>query len=98
LRVRRPTPSAVRIDAADDVIVSGLTYNAGSREDFTVGKYPGINGVELWRKAWQGAAAATDEALDVEIDFNQDVVAGAISKRRSGWPRRAGREGLIADW
>jgi hypothetical protein len=71
---------AVTVDAAGDVIAAGFTRNtaAGFRE-FTVLKFEGVNGSELWRKLVQGSVSNPfDEARAVTVDTNGDVVAAGF--------------------
>ncbi len=67
-------PFAVALDGAGDIVAAGFTINTGTR-DFTVIKFDGANGAELWRRAINSTANGFDQALAVAVDTAGDVVA-----------------------
>jgi len=68
---------AVRVDAAGDVVAAGFTSATGSGSDFTVVKFSGTTGTELWRQALSGSADffLPNSANAVVIDRAGDVIA-----------------------
>jgi uncharacterized delta-60 repeat protein len=71
---------AVAVDGAGDIIAAGNTRNSGSlNDDFTVIKFSGVDGTELWRQAIDGSATnSLDQALAVTVDQAGDVVAAGL--------------------
>jgi hypothetical protein len=67
--------SAVTVDADGNVIAAGSTENTLTGADFTVVKFDGTTGAELWRKVINGTANDTDAAFAVTVDAAGDVVA-----------------------
>jgi hypothetical protein len=73
---------AVTVDASENVIAAGHLANSDTLEDFTVIKFSGATGDELWRQVISGAENHNDRALAVTLDAAGDVItAGYI---RSG--------------
>jgi len=71
--------TAVAVDGAGDVVASGWTDNRGTFNDFTVVKWAGDTGAELWRVVIAGTQNLRDDlATAVAVDGAGDVVA-------SGW-------------
>ena len=66
---------AVAVDSAGDVVAAGWTSNIGTSGDFTVIKFDGASGGELWRQAINGTASQSDQAVAVTIDGEGNVVA-----------------------
>jgi len=66
---------AVAVDGAGDVVAAGFTHNTGTSSDFTVVKFAGGSGLELWRQVLNGSANSIDEALAVTVDGAGDVIA-----------------------
>ena len=67
--------NAVTLDGARNVIAAGFITNPGSGSDFTVIKFDGASGAELWRQVINGTANAGDQALAVRADVAGNVVA-----------------------
>src|SRR5207245_11265880 len=57
------------------VVAAGFTHNTGTSSDFTVVKFAGGSGLELWRQVLNGSANSIDEALAVTVDGAGDVIA-----------------------
>ena len=72
--------NAVSLDGARNVIAAGFTTNPGTGSDFTVIKFDGASGVELWRQVINGTANAEDQALAVRADAAGDVVAAGFTR------------------
>jgi uncharacterized delta-60 repeat protein len=70
---------AVTVDGDGNVVAAGVTQNMGTGNDFTVVKFDGANGAELWRRAINGTANDSDQALAVAVDGVGDVVAAGIT-------------------
>jgi uncharacterized delta-60 repeat protein len=71
---------AVTVDASGDVVVAGHTENADIFGDFTVVKFDGATGVELWRRVINGVGNGFDSANAVTVDDAGHVLAaGEIS-------------------
>ena len=66
---------AVGMDAAGNVVAAGFTTNTGTSRDFTLIKFDGATGAELWRQVINGTANGFDEADAITINASGDVVA-----------------------
>jgi hypothetical protein len=76
---------AVVVDPANDVIAAGFTTNPGSGSDWTVIKFDGTTGAELWRQMINGTANGDDRALAVTVDPEGNVIAsGFITNNNTG--------------
>jgi hypothetical protein len=75
--------SSVAVDSAGNVVAAGLTISAGTFEDFTVIKFNGVNGAEIWRQNINGTALGSDFAGAAAVDAAGNVVA-AGSTRNNG--------------
>jgi Big-like domain-containing protein/putative pyrroloquinoline-quinone binding quinoprotein len=68
---------AVAVDGAGNVVAAGVTRSSGSSTGFTVAKFNGADGTELWRRVINGTA--TDDSLDqanaVAVDGAGNVIA-----------------------
>jgi hypothetical protein len=73
---------AVTVDAAGDVLVAGMTSNAGTGGDFTVVKFSGSSGAERWRAVIDGTGTSNDEARAVTVDAAGDAVAAGWTENR----------------
>lgn len=77
----RTNVNAVAVDGAGNVVAAGSTFNTGTGRDFTVVKFDGASGTELWRQAINGVAQTngSEVANAVVVDGAGHVVAaGAI--------------------
>jgi uncharacterized delta-60 repeat protein len=72
--------NAVATDAAGGVVAAGFTENSGTGRDFTVVKFDGVSGAELWRQVINGTANASDQANGVAVDGAGDVVAAGFTE------------------
>lgn len=68
----------VAVDANGNVLAAGQTENADSSQDFTVAKFDGENGTELWRAVIDGGAGGTDSAQGLVVDPGGNVVAAGF--------------------
>ena len=66
---------AVTVDGEGNVVAAGWTTNTGTGRDFTVIKFDGVSGEELWRQEINGTANGPDSALPVTVDGAGNVVA-----------------------
>jgi len=66
---------AVALDATGNVVAVGEIWNVGTDVDFTVIKFDGTSGTELWRQVIDGSGNGPDEALRVAVDATGNVVA-----------------------
>ena len=66
---------AVAVDSVGNVIAAGYATNLGTFHDFTVIKFDGVSGAELWRRVINGAANDYDQANAVAVDGAGNVVA-----------------------
>ncbi len=75
-------PNAVAVDSSGAVVAAGfLDTDGGTRGDFAVVRFSGIDGRELWRQQIDGAGDR-EEAEAVVIDGAGDVlVAGSLGDR-----------------
>ncbi len=88
-RVPADSARAVAVDTAGDVVATGTVRRVGTDSDFTVIKFSGVDGTELWQYAASGtrqvAGAGADEARLVRFDASGDVVAaGTIENADTG--------------
>jgi hypothetical protein len=79
----------VAVDGSGDAIAVGRVYNGGTGDDFTVIKFSGATGEELWRREIAGAGTENDEAQAVAVDGSGDVIAaGSLYKSVTTGGRR----------
>ena len=74
----------VAVDGAGNVVAAGAADNTGAGRDFTVVKFAGADGTELWRHATNGNANSDDLAEAVAVDGAGDVVAAGVTQNISG--------------
>jgi len=67
--------STVAVDAAGDVTAAGFLGNTGTGSDFTVIKFHGGTGTELWRRSLTEAGNGFDAARAVAVDADGNVIA-----------------------
>lgn len=67
--------NAVTTDPNGNVIAAGFTMNAGTGVNFTVIKFNGVTGAELWRQVIRGTANGNDQANALAIDVAGNVFA-----------------------
>lgn len=76
-KITAESANSVAIDAAGDVIAAGNLEFVNQEQDFTVIKFAGLTGTEIWRHHIEGdMAAASDIAYAVAVDPSGDVIAG----------------------
>jgi len=70
--------TAVAVDANNDIIVTGFTWN-GLNFDIHTSKYNGVSGSLLWQHTYSGAAGGNDQATSIAIDTLDNIyIAGYI--------------------
>jgi uncharacterized delta-60 repeat protein len=69
---------SVAVDTQGNVLAAGATTNSGAGSDFTVIKFDGDSGRELWRQALSGTAAGGAAARAVTVDAVGDVFAAGL--------------------
>jgi uncharacterized delta-60 repeat protein len=72
-------PSAIAVDAAGNVYVTGTSYGSGATDsDYATVKYS-PDGKELWIRRYNGPAADADFAADIAIDGTGNVLVTGTS-------------------
>lgn len=75
-------PRAVALDPFGDVVVTGETWTGRSLmapPDFATVKVDGATGAHLWTSLYNGPGAGQDQARDIAVDGNGDVVITGAS-------------------
>jgi len=68
--------TAVTIDSANDILVTGFVTTGGKRDILTV-KYSGTTGDEIWRAVYNGSADGHEIPVAIKVDDRDNVyVAG----------------------
>ncbi|TAK03450.1 hypothetical protein EPO44_07265 [bacterium] len=67
------------VDRVGNLVAAGVTQNTGTATDFTVIKFDGVSGAELWRQVINGTANGTDRANAVTVDGVGNVVAAGAT-------------------
>ncbi len=75
--------TAVAIDSADNVIVTGTVWN-GSNTDIHTIKYSGVDGSVLWQHTWSGAAGGADIATSIAIDTGGNIYIAGYTANTNG--------------
>lgn len=77
--------NTVAVDAAGDVVAAGFLGNTNTGSDFTVVKFHGGSGSELWRQSITDTSAAFDAATAVVMDAGGNVFAvGVLASTSTG--------------
>jgi outer membrane protein assembly factor BamB len=71
---------AVTVDGMGNVVAAGSIRSTGTFDDFTVIKFDGATGDELWRTNINGSANVRDEARAVMVDGMGNVVAAGSTR------------------
>jgi uncharacterized delta-60 repeat protein len=71
--------TAVAVDAAGNVIVTGVSQNNGNKDLYTV-KYAAADGDKLWDNRQNGNGNGDDRANDVAVDADGNVVITGYSE------------------
>lgn len=74
--------SAIAVDAAGDVYVSGNSYS-GTNQDIYTAKYAAVDGSLIWEKRYNGPANNNDYGKALCLDTNGDVVVTGRSSNGS---------------
>jgi hypothetical protein len=76
---------AIATDAAGNVYVTGFSVGSGgAQEDYATIKYD-TDGNQLWLARYNGPADNWDEALDVAVDDEGNVIVTGRSSHMGGW-------------
>jgi hypothetical protein len=81
---RHDAGSAVAVDSAGNVYVTGSTENGNGVPDYVTLKY-GPNGQLLWERRYDGGAGHYDAAADLVLDGAGDVYVTGQSDAGSQW-------------
>jgi hypothetical protein len=65
----------VSLDVLGNVVAAGATENRLTGTDFTVVRFDGASGRELWRKVINGTANNVDAAFAITTDASGNVIA-----------------------
>jgi uncharacterized delta-60 repeat protein len=65
---------AVAVDANDNVLVTGYSWNASNNADYYTAKYAAANGALLWEKRYDGPGSGSDSARALAIHPDGNVV------------------------
>jgi len=66
-------PSAVAIDTAGNILVTGSTENAAGDFDIYTAKYNGATGALIWSQLYAGGGNGDDHGLSLALDGSGDV-------------------------
>lgn len=72
--------TAIALDAADNVIVTGYSTGSGSGLDFYTAKYAAADGSRLWFQRYNGPGNGDDGAVGVAVDPAGAVAVTGTSK------------------
>jgi hypothetical protein len=78
--------NAVAVDRAGNVVAAGASASSGIVGDFTVVKYNGATGAEIWRQVITGSVSVgdcSDSARTVTVDSEGNVVAAGVLCNRA---------------
>jgi hypothetical protein len=76
-KITAESANSVVVDSAGDVVAAGNLEFVNQEQDFTVIKFAGLTGAEIWRYHIEGdMSAASDIAFTVAVDPSDDVIAG----------------------
>jgi hypothetical protein len=66
------------VDGTGNVVAVGHIVNTDTGDDFTVAKFDGVTGAELWRQVIDGTAHRDDDANAVAVDGTGNVFAAGV--------------------
>ncbi|MBI1748088.1 MAG: PQQ-binding-like beta-propeller repeat protein [Acidobacteria bacterium] len=69
---------AVAVDRKGNVFAVGFVKNLVTEQDFVVVKLDGETGKALWHREFNGSSNSFDQAWNVAIDSNGNVIAGGM--------------------
>ena len=71
--------TALVLDRDDNVVLTGVSYNINSREDFFTVKYTAATGALLWQQRYNGPSNSYDFATAMTVDGDDNVVVTGYS-------------------
>jgi len=75
--------TAVAVDSDNNVIVTGIIWNASSADIHTV-KYSGVDGTVLWQHTWSGPGGGADIATALTVDAANNIYVAGYTANGSG--------------
>jgi hypothetical protein len=75
--------NAIKVDAAGNVYVTGISYSSSSNRDYVTVKYS-PTGTQLWLTKFNGTGNNIDEANDLKLDASGNVYVTGKSLNTSG--------------
>jgi len=66
-------PSAVAVDAAGDIFITGSMENVAGNFDIYTAKYSGTSGTLIWSQLYAGAGSGDDHGLSLAVDPDGDA-------------------------
>lgn len=72
--------TAMAVDAAGNLYVTGYSFSAAGNGDFVTIKYDGVTGTPLWEKAFNGLGNSYDSPAALQVDpISEEVVVAGTS-------------------
>jgi uncharacterized delta-60 repeat protein len=75
--------TAVVVDKADNIIVTGTVWNASTIDIHTI-KYSGVDGAVLWQHTWSGPGGGADIATALAVDGDNNIYVAGYTANGSG--------------
>ncbi|MEQ1862598.1 MAG: REJ domain-containing protein [Chthoniobacteraceae bacterium] len=72
-------PFDVAVDAAGNVVVTGVSNNVGANPDYYSAKYAAANGALVWEVRYNGPANGYDAAHSLAVDASGNVAVTGLS-------------------
>jgi hypothetical protein len=85
---RRDLAQAVTIDASNNVVVTGTSFNDDATDFYTV-KYAGTDGGLLWEQRYHGGGEHRSQTVTLALDAAGNAVVAGSSISSSNWNRDA---------
>ena len=77
-------PSAVAVDPAGDIFITGSMENAAGNFDIYTAKYSGTSGTLIWSQLHAGAGGGDDHGLSIFVDTNGDAYVTGSAVNAAG--------------